>query len=251
VRHVIVDNRTCTRSLALALALDLDLSHSHSHSISHTKARVHSRETHSSRKQAHTHVEHGSARSLDTSHSFAHRGRVFHLAHHTLRARSHSFTFVFTHLRSVYCMHRTSRARSHSLHIRSVYRMHLPTTVGCSVGLRCDGLSLIALLFGVRLKSSIHVSRHRRHHRRPFGTQTLSHSFSPRCHAVEGGEGWIRVLLMLSGAGYILCYFFQLFSLLHSYLLTFTCYFRLPCHTTGGPILGCGVLVRPMSRICQ
>ena len=198
--HIIVDNRTCTRSFAL----NLDLSHSHLHSISHTQARVHSRETHSSHKQAHTHVEHGSARS--TWHITlvwqppTHCGRAFHLAHHTLRACSHSFAFVFTHLHSVYGTHRTLCA--------------------------C-------------------------YHHWPFSMRMLSHSFLPQCHAVKGGNGWIRVLLMLSGAGYILYYFFQLFSLLHSYLLTFTCYFWLSCHTTGGPILGCRVLVWPMSHICQ
>jgi hypothetical protein len=147
------DNCTCTRSLTL----NLDHSHSHLHSISHTQARVHSRETYSSHKQAHTHVEHGSACS--TWHVtliwqlLAHCSRAFHLAHPTLDACSHSFAFVFTHLHSVYCTHRTLCAH---------------------------------------------------YHRRPFGMRMLLHFFLPWCHAVEGGESWIRVSLMLSGAGYIL-----------------------------------------------
>ena len=84
---------------------------------------------------------------LDPSHLFDNRPHVavtrsiWPIMHHTLRARSHSFAFVFTHLHSVYCTHCTLRAHYH-------------------------------------------------HH--PFSTRMLSHSFSPRCHAVEGGEGWIK-----------------------------------------------------------
>jgi hypothetical protein len=51
---------------------------------------------------------------------------------------------------------------------------------------------------------------------------TVAHSVRECCRILSRldvtGEGWIRVSLMLSGAGYILCYFFRLFSLLHSYL---------------------------------
>ena len=42
---------------------------------------------------------------------------------------------------------------------------------------------------------------------------------------------------MLSGACVIFSvYYFILALLLASFPLSFTCYFRLPCHTTGGPI---------------
>jgi hypothetical protein len=54
----------------------------------------------------------------------------------------------------------------------------------------------------------------------------------------EGKTGLGRFSLILSGACVIfsIYYFSWLFSLLHSHLLLFSFYFRLPCHTTGGPI---------------
>ena len=68
--------------------------------------------------------------------------------------------------------------------------------------------------------------------------------------SMEGKAG-LGASLILNGAGYILHLLFFLTLLLASFLLTFTCYFWLPCHTTGGPILGCGVLVWPTSCTCQ
>jgi hypothetical protein len=66
------------------------------------------------------------------SYSCRTQGHAFHLPHHTLRTRSHSFAFFFTHLHLIYCM-------------------HFSTSVRHNAGLHCDKLPSINRPFSMSI----------------------------------------------------------------------------------------------------
>ena len=191
--HVTVDNCTCTRSLALAL----DLLHTHT--------RAHSHETHGSHKEAHARIEHRSTCSTwhithIHSHSFTTaRTCVLHASLASLHSRQMqhwstmcclwvntsdlvlmSDTGSYVPSAASYLVHTFTLIHIFFTHLHSIYRMHFSMSIRCNAGLHCDKLPLIGLLF--RCPSWIFQTC-------IMTPTSLLHSFSPQCHAVEGGEG--------------------------------------------------------------